>query len=547
MSIRRALPIGMMIFSLTALLACWTGCESKPPATQPAAEPVATAEKIGILPEGSPPPDVIVILVDALRSDRLGAYGNRDMLSPTMDRLSSEGVTFDWCMSQAPWTLPSVATLFTSYYPGVHKAMNYHVVEDMEQGKRAVQSVLSDDFTTLAEMMKSGGYQTAGFVGAKFLRAGYGFDQGFDHYDTSFAENTVRGDVLNAAFLKWFDEGRDKSKPMFAYLHYMDVHGPYNAAPRFMDPLMAEVEKKEDKQALTGDQLKMLNAYLRVPPPEATDPTQYERLRGYREYWEARYNAGVREMDFYLDQLIQNLKQRGVWNKAYVILIADHGEALCEHDLWEHGYTLYQTDLQVPMIMHWPNVLPAGKRVRRIAGLMDLMPTLAEQLHLTAPNGIQGVSLVDHISDRLPEKPLQLRFAEGIKAGPRQYALFTELTKLVLTYLPGQPQPDGTTSKPMVMQQLFNLGSDPQELFDVSNQYLDHVKWMGQIMRRIITENQSIQPAAIAPPKPVDQATINALSSLGYTGGDEGDEEPESQPMTQPAAEPSPEAPEPTP
>lgn len=553
---RHAITLGLIFSATLSLLAVTPACERKSDA--PAAGP-ALPDKIGILAEGARSPDVIVILVDALRADRLGAYGNRQALSPTMDQLAREGVTFDFCVAQAPWTLPSVATLFTGVYPGVHKALSYQVVEGMEQGKQAVQSVLSDEFTTLAEVLKAGGFQTAGFVAAKFLRDGYGFGQGFDHYDTTFADNTVRGEEVNKAFLKWYDEQRDSSKPLFAYLHYMDVHGPYNASPRFMDPLTAEVDNNPDKKPMEPRQMQRMNAYLRVPPPEATDPEQYDRLKIYREYWEARYDAGVREMDFYLERLIQSLKQRGVWDEAYVILIADHGEALCEHDLWEHGYSLYQTDLHVPMILRWPQGgLPAGKRVRRLAGLIDLMPTLAEQLRLTAPTSIQGVSLVDHLSDRLPEKPPLERFAEGIKGGGApQYALFTDYTKLIITYLPERPQPDGSKTKPMVIHQLFNLGTDPGEMFDISKQYNDHVKFMAQLMKKIVADNEARRPGALAPPRPVDQATIDALASLGYAGVDEDEDEdetahpaptsnpltPESRPNDQPEPEPEEETP----
>ena len=531
---RRSVLVGLALTALFGLFMNLPGCERKPE-TQTTEQPLPP--KVGILPDGARPPDVILILVDALRADRLGVYGNPQALSPTMDQLATEGVTFSFCQAQAPWTLPSVATLFTSFYPGVHKALSYQVVESMEQGKQAVQSVLSDQFITLAEVMQAGGFQTAGFVGAKFLRDGYGFGQGFDHYDTSFADNTVRGDQVNDAFLKWYDEKRDASKPMFVYLHYMDVHGPYNAAARFMDPLTAEVEKNADKRPMEPKQMQRLNAYLRVPPPDATDPEQYDRLKIYREYWVARYNAGVREMDYYLDQLIQNLKQRGVWDNAYVILVADHGEALCEHDLWEHGYSLYETDLHVPMILRWPQALPTGKRVQRLAGLIDLMPTLVEQLHLTGPAKTQGVSLVDAMSDRLPEKPPLVKFAEGIKGGGApQYGLFTDLTKLIVTYIPQRPQPDGTAQKPIVAYQLFNLGTDPGELFDISKQYSEHVGKMMGLIKKVIAENQASRPGALAPPKAVEQSTIDALASLGYVGGAEEEEEELEEPVDQKAA-----------
>jgi len=542
MNVRRHALASLLCFAFSAAFLAQLGCERKPGATEPSLEEQVRDAQVGILPEDAKPPNVIMILVDAMRPDRLGVYGGKQGLSPVMDKLAKEGVTFEFCMSAAPWTLPSVATLFTSYYPGVHKATSYRVVEDMEQGKQAVQSVLSEDFTTLAEVMKAGGYQTAGFVGAKFLRQGYGFGQGFDHYDTSFADNTVRGEEVNQSFFKWLDEERDADKPLFTYLHYMDVHGPYNAAPRFLDPLMEEVEKKEDKRLLEPAQFRRINRYLMAPPPDSSDPTRFERLKGYREYWEARYSAGVAEMDFYLGQLAENLKQRGIWDDAYIILIADHGEALCEHGLWGHGYSQHQTDLHVPLIMRWPGVLPADKRVRRLAGLIDVMPTLMDQLRLGGDAGdeLQGVSLVDHIADRLPDKPL-MRFAEAIKSGPRQYALYIDITKLTATYLPPQKQPDGAMSKPGVRHQLFNLVTDPSEMFDIAKQYSAQVKQMARLMGEVVRINMQTKPAEIIGPKPVDQQTISALESLGYAGGedDEDYEDEEDEAGESPAPAPS--------
>jgi arylsulfatase A-like enzyme len=526
----------MAIAMLAVLMFAFSGCERKPGAPG-AAAPEQVAARVGILPEGAKPPNVIMILIDALRADRLEAYGNRNPLTPTMDQIAQEGVTLERCVAAAPWTLPSVATLFTSYYPGVHKATSYTIVSGMEEGRQAVQSVLSDDFDTLAEVLQRSGYQTAGFVAAKFLRGGYGFDQGFDHYDTSFAANTVRGELVNQAFLKWLDEQRDSSKPMFVYLHYMDVHGPYNAAPRFMEPLMKQLEKYPDKQLLTSKQLRALNWYLQQPPPESPDPTRYERLKGYREYWVARYDAGVREMDFYLGQLVENLKQRGLWDDAYVILLADHGEALCEHDLWEHGYSQYQTDLHVPLILRWPNVLPAGKRVRRLASLIDLMPTLLEQLRISSAENLQGTSLVDHLSDTLPDVPL-MRFAEATKAGPEQYAIFADVTKLIVTAIPARRLPDGTMSEHAERHQLFNLGTDPGEMYDVSAQYGPQVERLGQLMAKVVAENMRTKPEIVVTQKSVDQQTMRELDSLGYVGTSEEDEEAEEpKPTTRPAEE----------
>jgi len=530
---------GLLVLSASVL----PGCERKG-GPGPAEQPEGRV-RVGILPEGETRPNVIMILVDALRADRLGAYGHRGGLTPTMDAMAASGVTFDYCVAAAPWTLPSVATLMTSYQAGVHKATSYRVVEDMESGKRAYQSVLSDQFDTLAEVLQANGYQTVGFCAAKFLRTQYGFAQGFDHYDTSFAANTVRGEVVNAALFKWLDEQRDASKPLFLYLHYMDVHGPYDAAPQFMDPLMEQVEQNPDKRLLEAREFRAINAYLRKPPRETSDPGRFERLKGYREYWVARYEAGVREMDFYLTELLRGLHERGLWKPAYVILLADHGEALCEHGLWDHGYSQYQTDLRVPLVLRWPQVLPAGRRVRRLASLIDLMPTLLEQLRLPAGESLQGKSLVDHISGTLPNEPLA-RFAEATKAGPRQYALFADNLKLIATELPPRQLPGGTTSEATVRRQLYNLATDPGEQFDLARQSPQELAMLTKLFTHIVQTNMATKPGLVVRREVVDTSTIRQLESLGYVGGAEEDYEdangvpPESQPASVPAGQADP-------
>lgn len=530
---------GVAIAFVAAALLGLTGCERKE--QQPVAEGPQERPRIGILPENAPQPDIVMILVDALRADRLGAYGHGGGLSPTMDSIAAEGVTFNYCVSAAPWTLPSVATMFTSYYPRVHRALSYRVVADMEKGKQAEQSVLSDEFDTLAEVLQANGYQTAGFCAAKFLREQYGFGQGFEHYDTSFAENTVRGELVNAALFEWLEKSRDASRPLLLYLHYMDVHGPYDAAPRFMDPLMKQVEANPNKQLLESRQFRAINAYLRRPPRETSDPDRFEQLKGYREYWIARYEAGVAEMDFYLSQLIEHLRELGIWDQAYVILLADHGEALCEHDIWDHGYSQYQTDLHVPLILRWPGVLPAGKRVRWLASLIDILPTLLEQLRLPPGQNLQGVSLVDHVSDR-PAELRPMRYAEGLKAGPAQYALFVDSTKLMVTEVPVRETPDRPAGPSGVRPQLFNLATDPGEQYDVSDQHRDVVNQMTKLMSKIMQTNMNLKPGLVVPTAAVDDTTMQQLASLGYVGDLEEEEEandvPETQPTTAPGTRP---------
>ena len=491
----------------------------------------------GVLPEAAAKPDIVMILIDTLRADRLGAYGHPGRLSPTIDAIAASGVTFEHCIAAAPWTLPSVASLFTSYYPGVHKASKYKEVPDptADGGKSALQSALTEDVDTLAEVLQGAGYQTAGFVGAKFLRAQFGFAQGFEHYDTSFADSTLRGKLINDAALDWVGTQRDPARPLFLYLHYMDVHGPYDAAPEFMDPLMAQLEALPNKQRLTAEEYEAIHPYLRQPPRDTTTLERYERLKNFREYWVARYEAGVKEVDFYISQLIERLTDAGIWNDAYVILLADHGEALCEHGIWEHGYSMYQTDLHVPLILRWPGVLPAGKRVPPLVSTIDLMPTLIEQLHLSSPQKLQGASLLSHIFDTGTGGPIT-RFAEAIREGPDEYAVIQDYAKLITTARARQQQRDGT-ARAQLSYRLFDLKADPAEEHDLAPSHPALVKRLGQVMTAVVRANLQLRPDVVAAKVMVDPQTMRELAALGYVGSPDYEDEPneakaESQPGT---------------
>jgi len=485
---------------------------------------------------------VIFILVDTLRADRLGVYGNPRGLSPTMDALTREGVLFERCFAPAPWTLPAVASMITSYYPTVHGATSYRQVEDMDQGKAPRISVLSDKFVTLAEAMHERGYETAGFVANKFLKQEYGFGQGFDHYDASYSANTVLGEHLNAAATQWLAQRKDPSRPLFLYLHYMDTHGPYNAAAEFMDPLMQAVEQipPGQRRVLTDNNMRTLLPYLRKPPEGPDGPRDEERFRDlgrYWEYWQARYEAGVREMDFYLARMIDSLKAAGLWDDAYVIFTADHGEALCEHGYWEHGYTMFQSDLHVPLALKWPGKLPGGVRVSHNVSLMDLFPTLAEQLGLPIEVAeLQGQSLLELVAGQAPRAERVL-LAESIKAGSPQLALIRGDWKLIRIDQQERVTADGRTLPRQFRDFLMNFAADPDEKASVHE---THEELTEELLRLMAEKSAALREVgATAEMVEVDPATMGSLSAVGYVGGsgaeDNATSQPASAPVTQPA------------
>ena len=476
--------------TLGVLLAGLVGCE-KPAADPESGQPV---------PSG-PTPDIVLLMIDTLRADVMGAHGHTRGVTPTLDGIAADGVVFDRMIAQAPWTQPSIASLFCSRYAGVHKVVNYRqAFRATFRGEEKVV-VFDDSFETLAESLQARGYATAAFVANPFILREYGFAQGFEHFDSSFAKNTTPGTVVNQAAVAWLGQ-RDPRQPFFLFLHYMDVHGPYNAAPDFLSPLLDAVEGMPDKHRLSEREFDKLGYLRKLPAVYQSDRKRHFGLYPYREYWVARYEAGVRAADHFVGELRARLTEMGLWDQAYVIVTADHGEALCEHGLWEHGWSVHHTDLQVPLILRWPGVLPAGKRVRHTLRLIDLMPTILDQLRLPSPVGVQGFSLSPYIAGRPPSRPV-IAFAEAVKLGPEQKAVYIGNWKLMVTPSTGR-------------RQLYNIADDPLEQNDLSAQAQGRLEQLTRILTEQVSLNARIAEGFVPDAAELTPEQRERLKSLGY-------------------------------
>ncbi|MBI5506051.1 MAG: sulfatase [Deltaproteobacteria bacterium] len=427
-------------------------------------------------------PNILVISIDTLRFDHLGANGYAVSPSPTpwIDRLISQGVSFTHTASSAPETSPALATLNTGVYQDRHGVMSN-------------RASLVDDNHTLAERLKEAGYATAAFVGNALVDTAHGFGQGFDSFqvvttDPTFA--TPVDDKLVALFGD-FLRASPRPSPWFAWVHMMDPHGPYrSAAPWWshdFDYSRAPVARDDTPPVSQS------NFGLGVLP-------RYQKLDVEKRLSEyvRRYDGEIRFTDAQVGALLSMLSAMGVQDDTLVVLVADHGESLVEHDeLLQHGWFLYETTVHVPLVMWWPGRISGGSAVASETCTVDIVPTILDLAGVSAEGGdFDGRSLWDESPatgavSPLPQAVAELRDAGCFTIGPRAnhvISLRTSRHKLILTP-PSTPRdplaPRGTVTTDPESIELYDLEKDPGEVRDLATTETDVVERMQPHLTRL--------------------------------------------------------------
>jgi arylsulfatase A-like enzyme len=335
-----------------------------PVITAPAASrpPAAAAPTAGSRATGSKP-NVVIYLVDALRADRLGVYGQRRPLSPRLDAFAATATVYEQAWAQSSWTRPAVASIFTGLEPEVHGA-------DGRLGR------LGGGMSTLAGRMAAGGWQTAAVVANPNASATFGLDRGFGEFVLMPPERRESADV-HAEVVRWLDR-RDPSIPFLLYVHTVDPHLPYDPPAPFRDRFAAGVVRCD------------LGSTENVGTLLARDLVDEGR-------WAAEllalYDAEVAANDHAFGELLDELERRGLSDSTVVLFVSDHGEEFYDHGGWIHGRTLYREVLQVPLVIRLPGQRE-GRRESAPVSHIDLMPTILELAGLAPEPGLRGRSLL---------------------------------------------------------------------------------------------------------------------------------------------------------
>jgi choline-sulfatase len=297
-------------------------------------------------------PNLLLVTIDTLRADRVGAYGYAGAETPVMDALARRGVRFENVLSAVPITAPAHATLFTGQYPPVHGVRDN------------VGFTLDARHPTLAATLQGHGYRTAAFVGAFPVAAAYGFGRGFEHYNEDFhpapagSQGAERpGNEVADRAIEWLSSAGDR--PFFAWVHFYDPHDPYTPPPPY-------------------------DSRFAGPP----------------------YDGEVAFADAQLGRVLEAIQSAGRGKDTVVAVLADHGEALGEHGETTHAILIYQSTLRIPFFLAGPGV-PPGVTISPRVGLVDVLPTLVGLLGIAVPEGLPGRDLRRAFAgQRLPAESL---------------------------------------------------------------------------------------------------------------------------------------------
>jgi len=391
------------------------------------------------------PVNVVLIGVDTLRRDHVGCYGYERPTTANIDRLAGEGVLFEDAVSQSPWTLPSFSTIHTSLYPTQHGAGGF------ERSQGTYGNRMGGTVMPLAMVLLKSGYATGAIINAPALAPDFGVDKGFEFYDTSPRWDPRLADGTTEDALKWIDS--NSGGPFFMFVHYFDPHLPYSP-PKPYDTMYdtdysGPISSSFDRETFN----KTIPEIVEKGGPEAE--AEWDHVR-------ALYDGEITFTDKAVGELLDGLEERGLSENTLVVFVSDHGEEFYEHGGFEHGHTMYDELIKVPLIFSLPGEIPAGTRISRQVRMMDVMPTILDFLGICSLSHLEGVSLEPLISgggepvDR-PDVLLPYGFAYS-------EAMLYGSEKKCMTAFPWKVVYDMRSTETMV----FNLEDDPAELSDLA-------------------------------------------------------------------------------
>ena len=440
-------------------------------------------------PPPAPPRLVVLYVLDALRADALGYLGGAPGVSPTIDRMAAEGVSFDNHFSIGPNTMPSTKALFTG------------------RGFRTKGGwkLPADAGPTLAEAWLEAGYRTGAFSANAFVSHSFGLARGFEHAPRAVGEvDQESGQVASAQRvhrfgLRWLD-ALDPEENVFLYLHTVHPHNPYDPPEPFRSRFTEGIDSSIDGSSRTLLDVK----HMRIE----TSAADRGRLIGL-------YNGGLAYNDAEIERLLEVLGERYAPGEVLFVLTSDHGEELFDHGGVLHGYTLYDEQVHIPLIFWWPGVLEPA-RVTLPTDQLDLYATLRSMVVAEGSELGEGQSLWPLLTGDASgwSKPVRFAAASSLKGGI--FAARSDAAKFI--WAPrigsswGMGQGLGRTADP---EYVFDLVADAAEEHNVAGGPDLEVAWLRSQLRAWI-EREKVLDLEAASPDEIDEETRQRLRALGY-------------------------------
>jgi arylsulfatase A-like enzyme len=315
-----------------------------------------------------PAPDVVLISVDTLRADHLGAYAS-SARTPRLDAFASDAAVFERCAAPMPLTRPSHFSMLTGRYPREHGVTNNELT-------------LPDEAATLTEMLAAQGYRTAAFVAVRLLGSRSGAQQGFEHFDEPARGRERRAESVVPAALAWTAE-LPKQQPFFLWMHLFDAHMPY-APP--LDYRSADTSRRPE---LSWEVLMQIASENGGDIPAAI-----------LEEAKQLYRAEVAYLDHWIGEFLDTLARQRSLDDTLIVLTADHGECFSRGIYFDHADCLWQEAIRVPLLIRYPRQFEAGSRVAAQASLVDLAPTIERAVARDGGVPWSGHALQNLRSDR---------------------------------------------------------------------------------------------------------------------------------------------------
>ncbi|GJM15472.1 MAG: hypothetical protein DHS20C13_07990 [Thermodesulfobacteriota bacterium] len=417
-------------------------------------------------PEG---PNVVLITIDTLRADHLGSYGYKRNTSPNIDKLANDGVLFENAVSQAPWTFPSMASMYTSLYPSEVRAKH-------------ITSSINNKFLTLSEYMKNNFYNTIAVVSHIVVSKMYGFSQGFDTFNQKhIAEvDEISSEIITQQAVEYISKNKDEK--FFLWVHYFDPHQnyrnhtEYDYSDGYDGPLPANLE---------NEKLNKMNSSLKERDIE---------------YVKSIYDEEIAYTDKHIGRLLDSIDKFGLGNDTIIVLTSDHGEEFMERGRIGHGTSLHRELTHVPLIIYNPlNNSMSGKRVSKHVEIRNIAKTILELSNMNE-NIFQGVNLLDH--EKLNLDHIVISENYGFQEGPRSEAIIYQNWKLI----------NNTRNQ---ADELYKIDSDNNEinnLFTMKKEEVNIQKEKLQSIISMINNNNEEDSEELE----LSKEEIKQLKALGY-------------------------------